>query len=292
MRPKVSVLIPVRQAEETIQDTLASLLPQCDESVEVILAMEGSSGVLLDRGSVKVIEVEAPAGVPQLRAEAARQARGEWIVITEDHCLFRAGWLELLLESMREHPGAVCGGPVSNARRTYIGWAQYFTRYSAFLPSHPGGEVRNLPGNNACYPAGLIAEHLDLLKDGFWEAEFNEILVQEGIGFVLHAKAVVAQNQHRDAEEFAALRFRHGRCYASRRLASFRQTDRLTLILRSPLVPAILMVRIARAVFRARWNQGMFLLVSPLVFFYVIAWGLGEFTGYVAGGGSSCTETD
>ena len=285
--PLITILIPVRDAASTIGRTLDSLLPQCEgNDAEVVLAVSDNDSSLaaLDVPSVvRVVTVKSPAGVPQLRRVAAFEARGQLLVITEDHCTFPADWLRNLLLAARAKPGSVCGGPVKNGRLTYVGWAQYFTRYSAFLPTGCDRRVSNLPGNNACYPAALIEARRPFLRDGFWEAEFNQQLARAGVPFLLAVKLAVTQHQERRALEYVSLRFRHGRCYGAR-----RQGQRVKLILASPLLPALLFWRMLRApLHRAR-----FLLVSPLVLLYVVAWSAGEFFGYLTGAGSSCTETD
>lgn len=296
--PHISVLIPVRRAEKTLAATLASLIEQCrDQSVEVIVAVGATDPSLaqlagLDQDLVRMQIVEERAGVPQLRREALLAARGTFIVITEDHCLFPPGWLRGLARAAGQYPGAVCGGPVDNGRISRVGWAQYFTRYAAFLPAHQSGRVTNLPGNNACYPANLIGDHKALLQNGFWEAEFNHALAKHGVSFHLLSELPVVQNQHRTASEYVPLRFRHGRCYGARRSNSLPGLARAKLLLLCPLLPFLLFFRIARSVVLSRWNRSAFLLASPLILIYVFAWSAGEITGYLAGPGQSCTETD
>jgi Glycosyl transferase family 2 len=296
--PRLSVILPVRRAEATIERTVASLLEQCtDQSVEIIAAVCGNdpSAVLLDaaaRAPLRVLTVDAPAGVPQLRRDAALQAKGEFIAIVEDHCGLPAHWLTGILQAAEGHPGAVCGGPVDNGRRSIIGWAQYFTRYSAFLPPTAAGPVRSLPGNNACYPARLIAARIASIHDGFWEAEFNRELARDGVAFQLIPNLAVTQYQVRGAFEYVPLRFHHGRCYGARRIGPASKAERRNLLLRCPTIPLLLFYRIARSVLRARWNRAIFFVVSPLIFVYVCSWSIGEIAGYLAGPGDSCTDTD
>ncbi len=273
--PLISVVVPVRQAHHTILQTLQSLIAQCAElDAEIIVAVTRGDSSLngIDTNQVRVLTVEPPAGVPQLRSAAAALAGGDFLVITEDHCTFRPGWLQALVQAAAERPGSVCGGPVENGLPTYVGWAQYFTRYAAL--------GNNLPGNNACYPRALIESRLPLLQDGFWEAEFNRTLAASGVPFVMLPSLAVLQHQHRGALEYIALRFRHGRCYGARRKSR--------MLLFSPLLPALLYWRMLRA----RWNHAWFLATSPLILIYVLAWSIGEVTGSLRGAGSSCTETD
>lgn len=292
----ISIVVPVRQAELTIADTLKSLMAQCKgQSVEIILAIcEGDrclTGVIVEEPA-RAIVIKAPAGIPQLRREASHMARGEYLVITEDHCLFPAGWVQNLVAATASRPGSVCGGPVANGRLTIVGWAQYFTRYAAFLPVGLDRTSTNLPGNNACYPRRFLEEHSRLLQAGFWEAEFNQELARSGIPFVLMQSLCVLQNQQRRMGEYVSLRFRHGRCYGARRFHKSLPLQKMKVLLGTPMLPALLYIRMLRSVLRAKWNTAKFFASSPLILVYVCAWSLGEITGYLTGAGTSCTETD
>lgn len=265
--------------------------------MEVIIAVCESDPTCAQLAAIvqdpaRLLIIKHPAGVPKLRREATLQARGDLIVITEDHCRFPRGWLDGLVRASEEHPGAVCGGPVDNGRRTLAGWAQYFSRYSAFLPKCTAAQVRTLPGNNACYPGRLISDRLALLEEGFWEAEFNHALASDGVTFRLIPALAVTQYQQRGLIEYIPLRFRHGRCYGARRFQSLPNADRVKLLIRSPTLPFLLLFRIARSVVRARWKMGVLLAVSPIILLYVFAWSVGEVTGYLAGAGRSCSDTD
>jgi hypothetical protein len=75
----------------------------------------------------------------------------------------------------------------------------------------------------------------------------------------------VSQRQERGPLEYIPLRFRHARCYGARR-------DRKPW-LAAPLIPIILFLRAARAVFSKRRDQIVFVAVSPFVFVYMVSWG-------------------
>jgi hypothetical protein len=74
-----------------------------------------------------------------------------FVAITEDHSLLPSGWIGGLLAAIEKDGMDVSGGPVSNGRRSVAGWAQYFTRYSNFMPPVTEGLTRSLPGNNTWY---------------------------------------------------------------------------------------------------------------------------------------------
>jgi hypothetical protein len=286
----LSIVVPVRQAQRTLLPAIDNLLAECRglpaEVIVVCSADDETSRLIADRTDAQLQVIVKPGrhSVPQLRRDAVRQSQAEFIVITEDHCLVPAGWVRLFLELPSKHPASAWGGPVSNGRRSLLGWCQYFTRYSAFLPPGNRGYTKALPGNNACYRREHLIELAGELSDGFWEAEFNTVLAECHGPFWFEPALGVEQRQHRGLIEYFSLRYRHGRCYGAR---SGRPISAIF-----PAVTAILMWRAFRNVWRRGEKIFLFLLVSPLLSGYFLAWALGEMTGYLRGPGDSCSDTD
>jgi hypothetical protein len=213
-----------------------------------------------------------------------------FIAISEDHCLFPERWIERQVQILSSSDVHACGGPVDNGRHSWIGWAQYFTRYCAFLPPGREGQTHVLPGNNACYRGSLLRENQILLKDGFWEAEFNHELLHRNYKFWFAPDLSVCQRQERGVAEYAGLRYRHGRCYSARKMQTGSFSTRVIGILKSPLVPFVLYLRGVRAVSGSRPYLPRFLAATPLLLLYYAAWSLGECVGWMFGGG--CVDTD
>ncbi len=293
-QPQISVIVPIRDASQTATATLRQLIQECSGySVEVIASISSFDRTVMELpNGVRLLTVDRVSGVPQLRREALLVAAGKWIVITEDHCLFPPGWLQALIGNCERYGGSVCGGPVANGRNSVTGWAQYLTRYSAFIPGGAGGPTTGLPGNNACYPRALIFQRLKLLQDGFWEAEFNDELRRSGIPLRLVPEAIVTQDQRRGTFAYTHLRFQHGRCYGARRSRAITKWQLVKLVILSPFLPGLLFFRIMRSVMVKKFEVKRFLLASPLILSYVFAWSAGELTGYLAGAGESCHQTD
>ena len=159
------------------------------------------------------------------------------------------------------------------------------------MPPVKEGWTRLLPGNSACYRREVIVAHRRCLSDGFWEAEFNRELRRSGCRMWMSERAGVVQRQYRGIGEFVPLRFHHGRCYGARRVSA-SPGKRGKLLAMSPLIPALLFSRVARAVFGKKKNRLRLLVTSPLVLVYILAWSSGEVAGYLFGAGGSCEETD
>lgn len=298
LSPRLSIVIPIRRAADTIADTLDSLLPQCRNlDVEIVLAVcesDASLAAIANRTGPQCRVVVAPSArhIPALRRDAILEARGDWVVITEDHCVFPAGWVANVINNLGGSTRLIRGGPVSNGDRTLLGWALYFNRYIAFLPPVSDGPAAALPGNSACYPREALMARTELWQDGFWEFEVNEALKRANFTLWLSPALAVSQNQSRGFWEYLQLRYRHGRLYGARRLRSMHAGARLLAALRAPLIPWLLQARALRAVIHKRAFLPHYIAVVPLLFVYQCAWALGEGTGSLAGFSGQCIETD
>ena len=285
---KIAVVVPVRRAESTIRDTIASLSEQTkDLGVEIIVAVSETDPtcqilrLLEPEHGFRLLVIPGRHSVPELRRDAVLATQAAYVFITEDHCLFPHDWIPRLVEAL--DGAGVSGGGVKNGRLSWTGWAQYFTRYAIFQPPLTDGRTKHLPGTNACYKREVLDRYRHLLQDGFWEAEFNSEVVKSA-PFRMVSDCEVIQHQRRGLFEYIPLRFRHGRCYGARR------PDRN--LARVPLIPAILFWRAARAVFSRRSNRLRFLILSPVLMVYFAAWAAGEAWGYSFGAGGSCSDTD
>lgn len=294
--PRISIVVPVRLAGHTIASTLDDLLEKCAaipaEVIAVVSEQDPTAALIreLSHPQLRVIVSSGAASVPQLRRDGVLAAHAAMIAITEDHCLFPANWVERQIQILSEDRAQVCGGPVDNARRSWTGWAQYFTRYCAFLPPGNEGPARALAGNNACYLSSVLRENPALFEEGFWEAELNHELLRRKYRFWFSPDLKVWQRQHRSLVEYAALRFRHGRWYKARQLHPASPGKRLLGVLKSPLVPFVLYLRGLRAVCASSRYVAPFLASTPLLLVYYAAWSLGECAGCLLGAGGAATD--
>lgn len=284
---KVSIIIPVRRATKTLEACIESITAACAGiDAEILVAWstaDPTAQIAANLKGVRSLPAEGRRSVPQLRRNGVEAAKGEYVLITEDHCTVDVNWLQTLLHATETNPAAAWGGPVQNGRTTWLGWAHFYTRYTAFLPPGTEGPTRHLPGNNALYRRADLEALAAEFKDGFWEAEFNTVLTAARGPFWYVPAAPVTQNQQRGLFEYIALRYRHGRCYGARcgkpHSAVFF------------FVALLLYWRGLRAALRT--GEGpRFLAVSPLLAIYYAAWAAGEMIGYLAGPGDSCSDTD
>ena len=113
--PAISILLPTVKAWPAAELALRTARAQeCAEEHEVLL-LDGHGGALPgDPGPpVRWIRV-AGADVFKLRAKGIVEARGEVVVITEDHCVMPSDWCSRILAAHRRNPASALIGPISN----------------------------------------------------------------------------------------------------------------------------------------------------------------------------------
>jgi glycosyltransferase involved in cell wall biosynthesis len=104
--PRISVIVPARDEEETVEQNLRSLLAQDYDNLEIIAVDDRSSdrtGELMDglaagsHGRLQALHIaDLPAGwmgKPHAMWTAAQRASGEWLLFTDADILFRADCL-------------------------------------------------------------------------------------------------------------------------------------------------------------------------------------------------------
>ena len=121
-RPRVSVVVPARDAAATLADCLRALatqrLPPTEYEVIVVVDSRSRDGTaaVAHAGAAKVIEIQPDVGDVRYTAGARNvgihAARGEWVAFVDADCVPSRGWLHALLEAAetaRPTPLAVAG---------------------------------------------------------------------------------------------------------------------------------------------------------------------------------------
>ena len=174
------------------------------------------------------------------------------------------------------------GGPIEPGRSLgAVGWAIYFQRYSAFMLPLAGGMVDEVAGDNAAYRRSALAATATLMATGFWEPMIHREFRRRGWRLALVPGAVVRYRQSHGVLGFSAQRYRHACHFAALRAAGRPVGWRLVRAVGAPLVPPLLLWRIAARV-REKARHGRELARAvPLLLLFLVCWAAGEATGYL-----------
>lgn len=114
---RYSVIIPVYNRPDEVDELLQSLVNQCMKDFEVIVVEDGSSvpckevvGKYQARLDVHYYK-KANSGPGQTRNYGAARSRGEYLLILDSDCILPEGYLQAIEEELRREEADAFGGP-------------------------------------------------------------------------------------------------------------------------------------------------------------------------------------
>jgi hypothetical protein len=236
----------------------------------------GGSGL---HGDVTVVHMPVGTLTPRLWSEGLFRARGRIVAFTTTQFVVGPRWAMALIEGIRSGWAGVGGNITIAPGASVIDWAVYYLRYSAFMAARPGQPTAGeIAGDNAAYRRDLLDEHRTAFSSGFWEVEYHQLLRRRGERLGVAEGADAAFVGGSSVHSMIGARFAHGAHFARWRIAQ-AGVSRLRVIFASPLVPVVLLGRIARRALRQRGHRVRFVIASPVLLMFAVAWAFGEFCG-------------
>lgn len=98
----ISVVIPSYK-DPLLNKTVESLLANAEADIEVICVMDGYWQAPVDDKRVRVIHIGKNQGMRNAINTGVRLARGEYIMRTDEHCVFGKGFDRILTERFRDN---------------------------------------------------------------------------------------------------------------------------------------------------------------------------------------------
>jgi hypothetical protein len=292
--PEFSVLIGrvSTEDERRLFETLEMLANQEGEhSYEVLIGdrINDEVSAELAKRFPEVTLLQAPAGssLPALRTSALDRAQGEFIIVTEDHCVPSKNWLMSIAEAFEAAPlGTVAvGGCVENGVfETSLDWATFFCEYSFFLKPVHEGISHVLPGMNVTYRKEAF-DNLDreTLTSGFWETTLHHKLIEAGGHLYSTNKIELFHCKKFSLGLFTKQRFIYSRYYAGLRYDKSEFLKRFITCCATLILPPLLLYRMLKQIRAKGRLRRELLCASPYLAWFVVVWALGEMWGYAFG---------
>ncbi len=274
--PRISVIIPVHNGQETIAKCLDSILSLDHSSFEVIIVDDGSTDgtaeICRSYNKVRLIGVDR-GGPSRARNVGIVAAHGELVAFTDGDCVVESNWLtELETGFGRPEIAGVGGDQKSPDDETWMGRRiQEFLKCIGFMTEYikTGTTVRETEHNPSCnvmYRKSVLEE-----VGGFDEALFPSEDVdmdlrirRRGCLLLYNPEAVVGHYRPRSYQGFASMMRRYGASqrYLVKKYGFFRKLH---------YVPLLLMFTFAVTVGLLTWQPDLcpVILVPALV---VILW--------------------
>lgn len=221
-KPKVTVVVPVFNAEKDIEGCVESLLKQTYEDYEVLLIDDCSTDKtyhlmkqITDRyRGAKVKRNMNNLGAAITRNIGIREVKGEYVAFTDSDCVVDVHWLNELVKCLVKNGGKVAGGEVRTPRNI-----NYFARCVGTLhkPSPKlisKVEAEDIPTCNSIFKKSLL-----LKLSGFDESfkfaggEDTDLCARirlKGIPIYYAPQAIVWHYHKNNFVSFVKWRFRSG----------------------------------------------------------------------------------
>jgi glycosyltransferase involved in cell wall biosynthesis len=281
----LSVVIGSVASARSIRGCIASIIASCATVRSEIIVVDASTdetASLVRQYFPQIRLISLPPGTltPILWSTGIAAARGSHIATTTGHCAVPPAWARELMAAL-DSAAAGAGGPIRlRSEASLVDQAVYFLRYSAFLPNAESAvaKVPEIAGDNAMYARSVFDENPSALTRGFWEVEIHSALRETGSFLLMVPRASIEFGDSFPLGLITRHRFLHGKHYGawrvSRHLASV-----LRVVVAAPVVPLVLLFRIARRVLRNGSHRLGFALASPIILWLAAAWAAGEAVG-------------
>ncbi len=287
LRPQVSVIVASHNARGNIKQCLDALqVARREHDAEIIIVDNSSDGtadyVAKHFPHVTLLSARPKDLTPRLWEAGIRAASGDLVAITTADFIPRADWIGRIVEVHRE-PYAGVGGAIENEPEGGpVSWAIYFCRYSPYMPPFDAAKVHDFAGDNASYKRSELLRYGQARRNGFWEAEVHALMIADGLELYLCPRILVTHRKTYSFGAFMAQRFFHGRQRGSERAAHMSLGGRITRVFAAPLVPFVMLYRVAARVLQRRRFVAQFLTAAPVMLAFFSSWAAGELVGFIA----------
>jgi hypothetical protein len=286
--PEMSIILVSPDTAFTIRKTIYFLRRQnVRDQLELVIVAPDRRNIVLDDDTMRdfalvtVVSSGPLKSVSEARAIGVRASHAPIVVFTEEHCFPEAGWAEMLLRS-HLHPWAVVGPAVRNANpKSRTSRANVVIEYGAWLDPVPSGMVSHLPGHNSAYKRRILDTYEPRLHE--WldaETVLHWDLIANGHYLYLDASAKIRLWNFSKLTASIALRFYHGRLFASSRHRKWSISRRFAYFFSGPLIPFVRLCRILRALRRPERKHERVLPLIPLLLLLLGFDAFGEMIGY------------
>ena len=296
--PEISVVVASKVGAPFIDMCLDSLKDESEALGAEVLVVLADEADYKDRLAAKYPWVTiVPSGdqtkVPAMRGVGFDAARGEFIAVIEEHCAAGKDWLATGMAELKNSDAVSVGGPLYDADYDNTpDWVVYFLEYNGAIPPFQNGPTDNLNDANIMYRRSILEKHRPLLDDGYWPMNLHPTVMAEGHKLLAKNEMVV---EHRGPFPFGyylGQRFLFSKAFAGVRAKSQSLPHRLFYILAAPIVPFLLLARIAMTVFKKKCRIGKFIQALPRLIVALFVMVAGEWLGYVFGPGDALSKVE
>lgn len=296
---KLSIVIASAAGGGFLARCLDSLRDQVDPKHVEVIVVDRCGGEVPNRIEskfpfVRLIQAESKEqrlSVPELRAQGVRIARGNIIAVIEEHCVAPSNWVETICSSMQVNDVAMGGPILDDDYARLVDWVVYFSEYHNFLPPWTEDKHTALNGANVAYSGKTLLSHLERLNQGYWEVVLHPLLEREG-----RVRAIPQMGVRHigpfNYGYYLKQRYLLSRVWGGTQRQHATSIRRLLYLVLAPLLPVLLLARIARRVSHSPRYIRKFIRCFPLLVPVSVVYVWGEWLGYLVGVGDALERVE
>jgi len=296
--PSVSVVIASGAGGEFLFRCLASLRTQALEHGVPVLVVDRCGEATRARigredPHVQVVAPKAdhPLTVPELRRIGVEAAATDVVAVLEEHCTAPPHWLATIRREFRTGDAAI-GGPILDASyRRVRDWVVYFSEYHGYAPPWPAGERFTLSGANIAYARAKVLAHREVLDSGYWEVVLHPRLARDGVFRSVPDMGAYHTGPF-DYAYYLRQRYLLSRVWGGTERRRVSRLVRAAHVLGAPLMPVLMLSRMARLARREPRLVPPFVRALPLLIVAMATLAWGEAVGYLLGPGRALEEVE
>jgi len=300
--PRLSVLIgrvSTVEPERIVEVLRALRLQETEEDHEVIVVDRSQDGfsarIARDFPEVRILSCDRSLPLPAMHDLALAAARGEIVIVTEDHCVPTSSWLHNISDEFRRYPAATgISGAVENGTSDgVVDRATYLCEYARFTPPIEEGTSAPLCGVNVAFRReALLRVPVELRRERFWDCGVQPYLREAGALLVATNRIRIEHRKRIPLRLFVAQRLAYSRQFAGLRFPPRAWLRRGAAALGTALLPLLLTARLVGYSLRSPTVARQASNCAPLLLLFYLVWAMGEFVGYTRGPGTALADVE
>lgn len=263
-----------RKRPEEVERATSALLSELETGIDEVVWVDRAG---LEPPADGFVYVRGPAGSGRghLYALGLRHTTRDVAVFTDSTTVVVPGWRRAILSAFSEG-AVVAGGPVlPSLERSRHQWACFFAEYGFHAVPPYTNSAGDVSANNVAYARRALKG----LGGPLWKSEIDRRLMERGLSPVVVPDMRVVATKLYPRDWLLRERVRQGSLYAAQRSRGWSRSRRLAYAAATSLLPAVLFTRLAKRIDEDPRLRSRFWACSPLVFFAMIMWSVGEALG-------------
>lgn len=281
VNPKLSVIVPALLGYDTVLAALDSWDAQsCREQLEILVLCPAPVPAA---APWHVVVVTGSSHLHQARLAGIHQARADYVMLAEDHCLPDESWAQAVLNRLVEGWDAV--GPALRAGNLASSWSQasFLLGYGEWMVPEAGA-VSVLPGHNVVLRKESLLDLGPALERHLVIGAFlMRYLKRRGLRFYLEDRATMRHFDPNGRKKSVWIFYTVGLGFGALRTNGWPRLGRALYWIAMPLVAARHWSRAFTHFSRAGGEAGQSPICLTVAAVLACAWACGESVGALLG---------